>query len=203
METREYTNAERTAYESTHYGYDRLGRLAKVTDAAGLEHDAKQADVDARAVTLARILTWSAGPFQPFEPGPTPRAVVRSAEENQQERLAELDGLRAELVSTGLRLAAALDGEEPLFASANAAPIALLHVRIETKWTDDARSLKVRVYPDDIHIDAFEPALTPAELEAARVYWADPGEAAWQVLLGMERRGLAVVPGVVVFIAVI
>ncbi|MFE5942796.1 hypothetical protein [Streptomyces sp. NPDC056480] len=158
--------------------------LRRALDEARLEHDAKQADVDARAVTLARILTWSAGPFQPFEPGPTPRAVVRSAEENQQERLAELEGLRAELVSTGQRLAAALDGEEPLFASANAAPIALLPVRIETKWTDDARSLKVRVYPDDIHIDAFEPALTPAELEAARVYWADPGEAAWQVLLG-------------------
>ncbi|MEV7417545.1 RHS repeat-associated core domain-containing protein [Streptomyces sp. NPDC089919] len=35
VETREYTNAARTAYQSTRYGYDRLGRLAKVTDAAG------------------------------------------------------------------------------------------------------------------------------------------------------------------------
>ncbi|MFJ5075093.1 RHS repeat-associated core domain-containing protein [Streptomyces sp. NPDC088553] len=35
VETREYTNTARTAYESTHYAYDRLGRLAKVTDAAG------------------------------------------------------------------------------------------------------------------------------------------------------------------------
>ncbi|MEU5216860.1 RHS repeat-associated core domain-containing protein [Streptomyces sp. NPDC020807] len=36
-ETREYTDPARTAYQSTRYAYDRLGRLAKVTDAAGRE----------------------------------------------------------------------------------------------------------------------------------------------------------------------
>jgi len=58
-------------------------------------------------------------------------------------------------------------------------PLLLLPVRIETRfaWPDaagartfspitgTARSLLVRIYPDDVHDDAHEPELTPAELE--------------------------------------
>ncbi|WP_311315032.1 hypothetical protein [Streptomyces naphthomycinicus] len=157
--------------------------LRRALDEARLQRDAKQADVDARAVTLDRIHAWNATPEQPFEPG-SRRAVVRSAEKKQQHLVTELDGFRAEYTAADQRLTAALDREEPLFTSDNTAPIALLPVRIETKWTDDGRAIKVRVYPDDIHIDAFDPALTPVELEAARAYWADPGEHAWQELLG-------------------
>ncbi|MEU5525227.1 hypothetical protein ABZ759_32590 [Streptomyces sp. NPDC047860] len=158
--------------------------LRRALDEARLRLDTHQADVDARTVTLDRIHKWAAGGQAPFEMGPTPHVVIRSAERNQQRRLTELAALRAEFISAGQRLTVALDGEEPLFASGNTAPIALLPVRIETKWTDDVRAIKVRVYPDDIHIDAFDPALTPAELETARAYWADPGEHAWQELLG-------------------
>uniref|UniRef100_UPI0035A226D4 hypothetical protein n=1 Tax=Nocardia shimofusensis TaxID=228596 RepID=UPI0035A226D4 len=45
------------------------------------------------------------------------------------------------------------------------------------------RTIQVRVYPDDIHIDAFAPELTADERELARTYWADPGDRAWQDLL--------------------
>ncbi|MEV0034068.1 LysM peptidoglycan-binding domain-containing protein [Nocardia sp. NPDC050793] len=45
------------------------------------------------------------------------------------------------------------------------------------------RTIQVRVYPDDIHIDAFAPELTPEERDLARTYWANPGDIAWQELL--------------------
>lgn len=58
-------------------------------------------------------------------------------------------------------------------------PLLLLPVRIETRfaWPDaagnrsfapitgTARSLLIRIYPDDVHDDAHEPELTPTELE--------------------------------------
>src|SRR5689334_588856 len=50
-----------------------------------------------------------------------------------------------------------------------ALPVALLPVRIETRFADDATGvlLKVRIYPDQIHVDAHDPRVTPGE-NAAR-----------------------------------
>lgn len=52
-------------------------------------------------------------------------------------------------------------------------PVALLPVRIETRFANEAtgRSLLVRVYPDEIHVDDHEPELTDIEVAAARQYW--------------------------------
>jgi hypothetical protein len=60
------------------------------------------------------------------------------------------------------RAIAALDG---------AIPVALLPVRIETRFGADLRSLAIRVFPDQVHLDAHEPELTEAEAEVARAYW--------------------------------
>jgi hypothetical protein len=65
-------------------------------------------------------------------------------------------------------------------------PVALLPVRIETRFlppTATPSHLWVRIYPDDVHIDVHEPALTDTELAAAEQYWgaragADGDEAA-------------------------
>src|SRR5262249_46010800 len=54
-----------------------------------------------------------------------------------------------------------------------AIPIALLPVRLETRFADDASGgvlLKVRIYPDQIHVDAHDPSVTPLE-KAARADW--------------------------------
>jgi len=53
-------------------------------------------------------------------------------------------------------------------------PLALLPVRLETRYVgppDAPTELRVRVYPDQIHVDAHQPALTDGEVEIAKTYW--------------------------------
>ena len=53
-------------------------------------------------------------------------------------------------------------------------PLLLLPVRIETRF--DGTDLKVRMYPDQVHVDSHEPELTEGEESSGRHYW----EAMWR-----------------------
>jgi hypothetical protein len=48
-------------------------------------------------------------------------------------------------------------------------PIALLPVGLETRFVGD--TLLIRVLPDEIHVEDFEPELTDSEVEAGRTFW--------------------------------
>ena len=50
-------------------------------------------------------------------------------------------------------------------------PIALLPVRIETRFFNSATELRVRVFPDQVHVDAHEPELTAGERDLGVAYW--------------------------------
>ena len=98
-------------------------------------------------------------------------------------RLAEIDD----------RIAGLLDDIDPLVDPCDAServPLVLLPVRLETKFAKDGRRtvLKVRIYPDEVHVDALVRGLTPEEIAAGRSYWtavwADPvPEGAWDTLV--------------------
>lgn len=73
-------------------------------------------------------------------------------------------------------------------------PLVLLPVRIETKIAGS--TLRVRITPDEIHVDALARTTTPEELSAGQEYWRSvwPGEspAAWGDLIeavGERRAG--------------
>ncbi|HVJ72542.1 MAG TPA: hypothetical protein VNB03_00770 [Casimicrobiaceae bacterium] len=69
-------------------------------------------------------------------------------------------------------------------------PLALFPVRLETRYTDDRAALRIRIYPDDIHVDALDRGITPDETAAGRAWWTaawggDEGatQAAWAAFL--------------------
>jgi hypothetical protein len=71
-----------------------------------------------------------------------------------------------------------------------AVAIAMLPIRIETRFagTSDAPQLLVRMYPDDLHLDAHDPRLTNSEVSAGKTYWTTtrsgaPADRAWAQLL--------------------
>src|SRR4051794_35293716 len=76
-------------------------------------------------------------------------------------------------------------------------PLALLPVRLETRYVGGAsdRQLQIRVYPDDVHVDSYEPLLTEVEADWGEHFWGQvwsaAGEAGQQAAWGqlVERFG--------------
>ncbi len=74
-------------------------------------------------------------------------------------------------------------------------PIALLPVRIETRFSISSSELRIRVYPDEIFADLHRRPVTRDERESAETYWRDGWDpanepAAWRALVaryGPER----------------
>src|SRR5215207_10144563 len=71
-----------------------------------------------------------------------------------------------------------------------AQPAVLFPARLETRFfpqPDGGYELRIRVYPDKIHIDSHEPELTPEELKWGRHFW----EQTWRAGDDAERRKAA------------
>lgn len=89
-------------------------------------------------------------------------------------------GRRIDLTAlTGLddSIAGVLDRIRPLVDPCDASPtepLVLLPVRLETRYADGPGGtaiLKVRIYPDEIHLDELVRGLTDAEVLAGQTYW--------------------------------
>lgn len=155
---------------------------AAQTDFAGARNEAQQAR---DALTLAVGTT------------PSPLAAARAA---QASRAADAHACRA--LRNALRTAFEHVSRRLLGNVETAVPLLMLPVRLETRFDFAAgqqspHALKIRVYPDDVHIDSHEPALTTDELAGGTLYWqrhaASAGDvaadrAAWSVLV--SRHGL-------------
>jgi hypothetical protein len=156
--------------------------LRRSADEVRLQLETTSADVDSQEAGLQQLRRRiQDGTFEGVH-GHSPEDWLRINEENQAQRRAGIETLVDQLAEITQVLTSTLDEGKPLFRRRNAEPIVLLPVRLETRFVDDS-TIHVRVYPDDVHIDGFDPRLTRAELEAARAYWRKPGEAAWQELL--------------------
>ncbi|HET7736906.1 MAG TPA: hypothetical protein VFK52_13085 [Nocardioidaceae bacterium] len=118
-----------------------------------------------------------------------------------------ISGLREHLGDLAVDLAGVSDGlvvafsPETLTATLDGRrPVAMLPVRIETRYDGPTR-LRVRVFPDQLHVDAHDPAFTAAETEAAQWYWTHRWQAglddeaaareAWQGVTARFQPGRA------------
>lgn len=106
------------------------------------------------------------------------------------ERLAKLE---AGAIRARGDLAAGVGPEDLVSQLDGTRPVVLLPVRIETRFFDDGRELRIRVFPDALHVHAHEPELSATEQAFGRDYWhewwaAGPDEdrrkAAWRSLAG-------------------
>src|SRR5690606_6403643 len=169
--------------------------------------DARRAGVEADVAAARRSLE------ELRRRGGTPAAVAKA-----ESRLGRLDAERGELLDTlreidgriGGLADGLIDGISPgrdaldpgiaVSALDGRIPVALLPVRIETRFDDDRKSLQIRVFPDQIHLDAHEPELTDDERAAGEWYWqqrwpvlddAQAAQVAWQKLTERFRPGRA------------
>src|SRR4029079_14345129 len=56
----------------------------------------------------------------------------------------------------------------------DALPVVLLPVRLEARYvriSDAPSALRIRVYPDQVHVDGHQPLLTDGEAAAGQTYW--------------------------------
>ncbi|MEV0174614.1 hypothetical protein AB0I00_26285 [Streptomyces sp. NPDC050803] len=159
-------------------------------DRARTEADTARALADEQEAVVRRLQAHiQAGLPDPFFPPSSADALAaaQAALPELQRRADELDGLVA---GAQEELTRALAEGTALFPDDNTAPIALLPVRVETIWWEP-RTLRVRIYPDDLLLSRFEPELTPAEAAAGTAYWRDPGPEAWQKVLTELRPARA------------
>ncbi|HET7121522.1 MAG TPA: hypothetical protein VFI17_09785 [Solirubrobacterales bacterium] len=157
----------------------------RVADALRIELELARAEAgNAGTEREAALREIEAGNFV-LTPHEHPHSIENwklELEKRDRERKQEIAELEAELGEATRAVAATLDGQKPLFRDHNAEPIVLLPVRLETRF-EGASRLKIRVFPDDVHVDAFDERLTPAELRAAEAYWRKPGDESWRRLL--------------------
>ena len=156
--------------------------LRRGADEARLQLEAARVEADRREVALRVLIDRiKDGTFVATHENPAKVAQARAEEELANQR-ARVEAQSEQLAEAKRKLAAELNGQKPLFRTHSAEPIALLPVRLETRFAD-ASTIQVRVFPDDVQVESFDPRLTPAELRAAHAYWRKPGDKSWRRLL--------------------
>ena len=112
------------------------------------------------------------------------REKIKAAEKRRRDHAEEIFSAEERVREILGRLGARID---PCDADPTV-PLALLPVRLETRYTEDGAALRIRIFPDDIHVDQLDRGLSEDEIAAGKTYWAeaaageDATAAAWTTL---------------------
>jgi hypothetical protein len=145
------------------------------TRAALAQLDAKQgsADADIAAATLA--LTTGIRSGADAQSMKALNARVAEAQKARSAILAERSVLTKRLDDLANRVVGGRDPSTLVASLDGGHPIAMLPLRIETRYVTpkpgDPVRLRIRIYPDDIHTIDHEPTPTDTELQAGKTYW--------------------------------
>lgn len=173
---------------STYEGYARtstgdLGPFASTFE--GFLDDNKSASdvVSAfRTAVQSAVNGYESDPAQLDELVALMEAGIRAAKAHRDARIDDLnnDFEDSGRTDTGLiqDFTDQSSGDDPL-SDVGDNPVAMLPVGLETRFVDG--ELRIRVYPDDVHVDTHEPELTLQEERWGKVFWA-------QVYAGRFRR---------------
>jgi hypothetical protein len=110
---------------------------------------------------------------------------------DRRQTLAGLTALDADLAAAVAALAGDPCDLEP------DVPLALLPVRLETRYSADGATLRVRIFPDDVHVDRLDRGLSDDERTAGIAYWQAIWDgsitetAAWQRLVAAVQPSRA------------
>ncbi|MEA2220879.1 MAG: hypothetical protein QOJ35_3505 [Solirubrobacteraceae bacterium] len=122
-------------------------------------------------------------------------ATVRQARADRRGALGSLAELDSAFVAAVAELGRL--GLDPCDAEVDV-PLVLLPVRLETRYSADGETLRVRIYPDDVHVDRLDRGLSDDERAAGLAYWealwssdAEGERAAWEALLAAVQPGRA------------
>ncbi|WP_225651917.1 flagellar export protein FliJ [Streptomyces pseudogriseolus] len=145
-----------------------------------------------RAVADARIaLNWSRAGLAGYEKrllgSEANIAGVQQEMLNQRQEVADAETRLQQAREVYRELAG---GAPPLWPDGPKDPVLLLPLRLETvfRTTDGGEpELWIRAYPDEIHVDSHETALTATERTATETYW----KAVWAAGGNQERRSAA------------
>ncbi|TNC51612.1 hypothetical protein FHG66_05490 [Rubellimicrobium rubrum] len=160
--------------------------------------DAVQDDLQQTRMALA-IARLRAAEAKAIGDTATVAAAAQEAEALDQRRATLIASLRessASVRAASEALLAAVTAEQAVASLSGRHPVLLLPVRIETRFFDGGDTLKVRIFPDQIHVTAHDPALTDTEVAGLSWYWAhrwpspDAGTEAGLALAEQAWQGL-------------
>jgi len=173
-----------------------LTEITIAREAAAAQADRlRQIDLELSAARSSREVALSRGDAQ------TALAATATVEEMAVQRGETVEAIRDALGTVGSLQDAMLvmrTPEEAVATLSGEHPVLLLPVRLETRFLDG--TLRVRIFPDQAHVTAHDPAVTADEEAGLRWYWEHRwpdrssdtlADEAWDVLSGRFRPGRA------------
>lgn len=142
--------------------HDSTTALFRQIEDKGFEIAALSADL--KAAQAAQAAAAAAGD----------QAAVRRSERRQETLAGKIDAARTDRLALDIEHARVID-RLALRDSCDApaeVPLLLLPVRIETRFNPAGNELRIRIYPDEIHIDRLERGLSDKEASAGQAFWA-------------------------------